>query len=150
MEEEKKEEPENSTDEFAEQIVGKRRPIRGIILFQPCEEGYHCPVCKYENVVDGEFDQRLHWSEYNGFLWCQVCNKDYPSAICKVDVDKAVDTYLLCVWEARKNMSFDKNVIEYKIGKFVEEGKKAEADELCQALSILEKYYKLNYEEEEK
>lgn len=147
--EEKKEESVNSTDEFAEQIVGKRRLIKGILFFQPCELGYHCPVCKYENVTEGEFDERLHFSEYNGFLWCSVCNKDYPSALCKVDIDKAIDTYLQCVWEARKNMSFDKNVIEYKIGKFVEEGKKEEASELSKALEILEKYYVLNYEGEE-
>jgi hypothetical protein len=142
------EEKTYSVNEFAEQIVGKRPPVRGIILFQPCEEGYHCPVCKYENVTDGEFDQRLEWSEYNGFVWCRVCDKDYPSAICKMDVDDAITTYLLTVWAARKNMSYDRHEIERKIGKFVEEGKTAEADELSKGLLILEKYYKLNYEEE--
>ena len=33
-------------------------------------------------MVDGNYDERLTWSEYNGFLWCAVCNEDYPSALC--------------------------------------------------------------------
>lgn len=85
----------------AEKIVGKREPINGIILFSPAEEGYHCPVCKYEIWSEDErLDERLHWGEYNGFLWCEVCNKDYPSAICAVDVDKAIDIFLATVENA--------------------------------------------------
>lgn len=93
----------NSINKDAEEIVGKRKPVIGIIISEPCELDYHCPVCKYENVSKGEFDQRLHFSEYNGFLWCSVCNKDYPSALCQPDIDKAIDTYLICVKEAKYN-----------------------------------------------
>ena len=138
---------ETSKDEMAELVVGMRVPVKGIMLFQPCEEGYHCPVCKYENVIDGNFDERLEWGEYNGFLWCSVCDRDYPSAICKVDPIAAIETYLLCVWEARRRMSYDKHLILVKIGKFVEDKETEKADELSKALTILEKYYKL-YDEE--
>jgi hypothetical protein len=44
--------------------------------------GYWCPICKVPPIVDGEFDERLHWSEYQGFLWCSECNIDLPSALC--------------------------------------------------------------------
>jgi len=82
----------------AEEIVGKRKPINGIILFSPTEEGFHCPVCKYELWSKaGNPDERLEWGEYNGFLWCSVCNKDYPSALCMPDIDKAIDIFLACV-----------------------------------------------------
>lgn len=81
-----------STNDRAEKIMG-RRPS-GIPIDLPCELGYVCPVCEYEPVIDGEFDERLHWSEYNGFMWCQVCNKDYPSALCKPNIDEAITTFL--------------------------------------------------------
>ena len=69
-----------STNEEAERIVGKRKlPKNSIIFDQPYELNYHCPVCKYKNIVNGNYDQRLEWSEYNGFIWCSVCNKDYPT-----------------------------------------------------------------------
>lgn len=91
-----------STNELAEKIVGKRIiPPNTLIFDQPCELDYHCPVCKYENVVKGEFDQRLEWSEYNGFIWCSVCNIDFPSALCQPDIKKAINTYLACVHEAK-------------------------------------------------
>ena len=90
-----------STNLLAEKIVGKREPVKGVIFDQPCELNYHCPVCKYENVVNGEFDERLQWGEYNGFLWCSVCNFDYPSALCQPDIKKAITTYLTCVAEAQ-------------------------------------------------
>lgn len=94
---------EYSTNELADKIVGKR-VVKGIIFDQPCELGYHCPVCKYD-IDDGKnFDERLHWSEYNGFLWCSVCNKDYPSALCQPDIDKAITTYLHCVNDAKHMM----------------------------------------------
>lgn len=98
----KKKEKEYSTNEMAEKIVGKRIPVKGVILFSPAEEGYHCPVCKYKRVVKGEFDERLHWSEYNGFIWCRKCDKDFPSALCHPDIDKAITTYLMCVLDASR------------------------------------------------
>lgn len=98
-----------STNERAERIMGKR-PTNAIPFDQPCELGYWCPVCRVAPITpDGnEFDERLHWSEYQGFLWCEVCNKDYPSALCvRLDahpdpnrpwmyagVDAAVDVFL--------------------------------------------------------
>ncbi len=92
---------QTSKNERAEKLVGLRHaPPNVIVLDWPCELGYHCPVCKYENIVDGNFDERLHWSEYNGFCWCEVCNKDYPSALCQPDIDKAIKTYLDCIEDA--------------------------------------------------
>jgi hypothetical protein len=96
---------EYSQNKLAEKIVGKRN-IRGLIFDQPCELGYHCPVCKYDLVVAGNYDGRLDWSEYNGFMWCRECNKDYPSALCQPDIDKAIETYLNCVLNA-KNLNND-------------------------------------------
>jgi len=69
-----------AVNERAAKVMGSRPT--GIPIDQPCELGYHCPVCEYPQIVDGEYDERLLWSEYNGFLWCAVCNVDYPSALC--------------------------------------------------------------------
>lgn len=86
-----------SKNEKAEKIVGLRNLPKNVIPFdQPCELGYHCPVCKYEEPKD-DYDERLEWSEYGGFLWCRVCNKDYPSCLCVPDKDKATDIYLDCI-----------------------------------------------------
>lgn len=74
-----------SKNSTAETLMGKR-DTSGIPINQPCEMGYICPVCKYTPVVNGNYDERLHWSEYNGFLWCRVCNKDYPSALCQPNI----------------------------------------------------------------
>ena len=82
-----------SKNKLAEEIVGKRTR-GGIIIDLPCELDYHCPVCKYENVVDGNYDERLDWSEYNTFIWCSVCNKDYPSCLCAPNIDEAIEIYL--------------------------------------------------------
>lgn len=70
-----------SSNERAEQIMG-RRPTNVVPIDLPCEMGYRCPVCLVPAIVGGDFDQRLTWSEYEGFLWCEVCNVDYPSAFC--------------------------------------------------------------------
>ena len=95
--------PIYSTNALAEKIVGKREPLINAIPFdQPCELGFHCPVCKYDLVTkEGEFDERLQWSEYNSFLWCRKCDKDFPSALCQPNIDKAIDTYLHAVHEAQ-------------------------------------------------
>lgn len=92
-----------STNELAEKIVGKRIIDPGTIIFDaPFELGYHCPECKYENITNGEYDERLDWSEYNGFIWCRTCNIDYPSVMCEPDYKKAIKTYLQCVLDAKK------------------------------------------------
>ena len=70
-----------STNLEAERLLG-RRPTGVFAFDQPVELGYVCPVCKVPPIVDGEFDERLHWSEYNAFIWCEVCNVDWPSALC--------------------------------------------------------------------
>jgi hypothetical protein len=57
-------------------------------------------VCQYSLFHDDEYDARLKWSQYNGFLSCSVCEKDYPSAICMPNVDRAIRIYLLCVKDA--------------------------------------------------
>ena len=86
---------EFSKNERTERIVGKRNLGKGIMPFDlPCELGYYCPVCKYEHEIDGKYDERLAWSEYKGFIYCYVCNKDYPSVLCQPDIDKAIDIYL--------------------------------------------------------
>jgi hypothetical protein len=93
-----------SKNERAGEIVGLRPHVDGIIFDQPAELGYRCPVClnkPYDETI-GQFDVRLEWSEYNGFLWCSVCNKDYPSALCCVDVDKAIGIYLDCIEDVSK------------------------------------------------
>lgn len=102
----KEQKVEYSINELAEKIVGKRETLPGnFILFdQPAELGYHCPVCKYKRIVKGEFDERLHWSEYKGFIWCKKCDKDYPSALCEPDIDKAIETYLKCVLEVKQSV----------------------------------------------
>lgn len=92
---------DSSKNVLAEKIVGLRI-IKGVIFDQPCELGYHCPICKYERIVKGEFDGRLNWSEYNSFIWCGVCNKDYPSCLCQPDIDKAIETFLLSVNYVKK------------------------------------------------
>lgn len=67
-----------STNDRAEALFGRRGP--GIPFDMPCERGYRCPVCVVEDV--GREDEGIQWSEYNGFPWCERCNRDYPSALC--------------------------------------------------------------------
>jgi hypothetical protein len=85
-----------STNEYAEKVVG-RRASNVISIDEPCELGYHCPVCRYELLVNGEYDERLTWSEYNSFLWCSVCNKDYPSCLCVPNIENAIFIFLSSV-----------------------------------------------------
>lgn len=92
-----------SKNEYAKKIVGLRKiPKNATILDQPFELDYHCPVCKYENVVNGDYDQRLEWSEYNEFIWCSVCNKDYPSCFCMPDINKATNIFLTSLQQVRE------------------------------------------------
>lgn len=95
--------PDNiSKNEKAGELMGMREELmKGAIPIDlPCELGYHCPVCKYKNEINGEFDERLHWSEYNSFLWCAVCNKDYPSCLCLPGIDAAINVFLDSVEDA--------------------------------------------------
>jgi len=78
---------QHSVNERAERLMGRRltpeQEAQGVIAFdQPAELGFWCPVCRVEPLVDGDYDERLHWSEYAGFLWCDICDRDYPSALC--------------------------------------------------------------------
>ena len=88
-------EKEISKNERAEKLLGKRP--QGQPIDYPCELGYKCPVCKYELITDGNYDERLQWSEYTTFLYCYTCNKDYPSVLCMPDIDRAIDIYLDCI-----------------------------------------------------
>lgn len=85
--------PPASKNDRAGEVMGFRR-TDGMVINEPCEEGYHCPVCKYPQTFEGEYDERLSWSEYNAFLWCAVCNVDYPSALCMPDIDRAIGIFL--------------------------------------------------------
>lgn len=92
--------PEYSVNPAAERIMG-HRDLKGAVPFdEPCELGFKCPVCEYPHNVDGNFDERLHWSEYAGFLWCSKCNFDYPSALCMPDKKRATGIFLETVQEA--------------------------------------------------
>lgn len=74
--------PEFSHHERAGEIMGFR-PTNVIPLDMPVELGFWCPVCRVASPnAEGDYDERLQWSEYQGFLWCSVCNFDYPSALC--------------------------------------------------------------------
>lgn len=98
----------HSRNERAEKLMGHRR-TDAIILDQPCELGYHCPICDYPQMSeDGQFyDERLQWSEYNAFIWCEVCNFDYPSALCMPDPKAGTEIFLDSVEDALKEGNDD-------------------------------------------
>lgn len=79
--------PEVSKNERAEKLMGRRlskeSEERGVVpLDFPCELGYWCPTHRIE------VDETLYWSEYAGFLWCEKCNRDWPSALCvRIDAE---------------------------------------------------------------
>lgn len=85
----------HSENARAEKLMGRRK-VKGILLDQPCELGYHCPTCEYPQMSeDGMlYDTRLHWSIYNAFIWCEVCNFDYPSALCMPDPKVGTEIFL--------------------------------------------------------
>ena len=99
-----------SRNERAEKLVGFR-DVKGatVIINFPGEMGFKCPVCKNQAYSEeyGMYDERLEWSEYNGFLWCSVCNFDFVSALCVPNLDtiegckKANDIFLRIVEDAR-------------------------------------------------
>lgn len=91
-----------SKNPIAEAVMGLRKTGPYVIVIdQPCEMGYHCPICQYPRVLpNGNYDERLHWSEYNGFIWCEVCNRDYPSCLCLPEpeqIEQAIEIFLLTV-----------------------------------------------------
>ena len=95
---------ETSKNIRAGKLMGMRK-TDAIILDQPCELGYHCPVCVYRQMSpDGEmYDERLSWSEYNSFIWCEVCDFDYPSALCLPrDSKRATEIFLDSVTDTLK------------------------------------------------
>jgi len=83
---------EYSKNERAGQLLGFRQ--KGEPVLEPSELGYHCPVCKNAPMVEHEYDERLTWSEYNSFLWCEVCNRDFPSCLCLEDIEQAIAVFL--------------------------------------------------------
>ena len=87
--------PGTAKNNDAERIVGLRNlPANAIPFDQPVELGFVCPVCRNDTHRGAtDVDERLHWSEYNGFLWCEVCNKDYPSCLC-IPLDKKLPSYV--------------------------------------------------------
>jgi len=97
---------EYSKNPRAKSIVGERDVQYGVIAFdQPCELGYHCPICKYPQEKNGNFDERLHWSEYNSFIWCSVCNKDYPSCLC-IPLDKEIPEFITRVSDIKTPIDY--------------------------------------------
>ena len=86
----------DSKNQRAQNICGLR-DTNGMTMDMPTELGYQCPVCKLQN------DELLDWSEYETFLWCQRCNKDYPSCFCLIDMDRSINTYLDCVAYLKKS-----------------------------------------------
>lgn len=99
-----KEPPEGfSKNARAQELLGLRR-TDCTAFDQPCELGYHCPVCQYPQVSTGpdqHYDERLHWSEYESMIWCSVCNVDYPSCLClPPGSTRATDIFLNSLSEA--------------------------------------------------
>jgi hypothetical protein len=92
---------ETSKNERAKEIMWMRDLKWVTPIDQPCELGFQCPVCEYPHDVDGNYDERLQWSEYNGFIWCSVCNFDIPSVLCipitKNNIEKTTSMFLDCV-----------------------------------------------------
>ena len=88
-------------EQIAELYLGRRDengPV-GIILHQPFERGYRCPVHQRTDVRELE-ECTLHWSEYTAFLWCSLCDRDYPSALCCEDPVRATEVFLSSVADA--------------------------------------------------
>lgn len=78
---------EFSTNERAEQLMGRRLTPEqdahgGVMAIDyPVELGFQCPVHK-RTMADEADHPLLQWSEYNAFVWCPECDRDWPSALC--------------------------------------------------------------------
>lgn len=75
-----------STNDRAEELMGRRltpeEEQTGVLPFDyPVELGFQCPIHKRTLDDDAEYPM-LQWSEYNAFLWCSECDRDWPSALC--------------------------------------------------------------------
>lgn len=93
---------EPSKNKVAEELVGLRK--HGTPIQLPFEMDYSCPLCAppiNENTkiftTKGDLKapfSRLHFSEYNGFMWCEKCNIDIPSFLCLNPISKkAIEIY---------------------------------------------------------
>jgi hypothetical protein len=82
----------------AESICGLRKG--GMPFQEPWEMDYACPICtemitEHTQVFDEDGNvkpeyQRLHFSQYQGFMYCEYCNLDMPSYFCKHHSDRAL------------------------------------------------------------
>ena len=85
-----------SVNKQAEEIVWKRDVSPNAFAIDlPIEHWFVCPICKIKS-------EWLNWSEYNWFLWCDKCNKDYPTCLCCDNIDKAINIYLNCIQDAKE------------------------------------------------
>lgn len=90
---------EHSKNERARRLMGSRPDA--VAIQEPSELGYRCPVCRNApRLPGGEPDPRLTWSEYNAFVWCEVCDRDYPSCLCLGDIETAIEVFLDSVEDA--------------------------------------------------
>jgi hypothetical protein len=83
---------ETSKNDRAKEIVWLRDGLGPNVMPFDTPEWlwYECPVHKGESW--------LEFSEYNWFLRCDSCDRDYPTCLCCWDdQDKAIDIYLSTV-----------------------------------------------------
>ncbi|MFC6714297.1 hypothetical protein [Branchiibius cervicis] len=92
-----------STNTAFAQLLGYRQ-TGGIVLFSPGEQGYTCPVHAHPS---GDRFDGLKWSEYNACVWCPVCDRDYPSALCTgltcddpAALERAIEVFISTVRDA--------------------------------------------------
>jgi len=111
-------------EKLINKIVGKRKiPTLALCIDIPSELGFRCPICKNHpyNSKTGDFDERLKWSEFNNFLWCEKCQKDIPSCFCvdfetelfdyvtdKSSIDYAIELFLLSIQQIADAQSSQK------------------------------------------
>jgi hypothetical protein len=81
-----------SKNERAKNLLGLRP--EGIPLDSPSELGYQCP----------ERNHHIEWSEYNGMIWCKVCNVDIPSCLCMPDLKNATEIFLDIIDEIKSKL----------------------------------------------
>lgn len=80
-----------SQNNRAAEVCGKR-VVDGMFIDSPQDFKYHCPNDHVSTATHW-----LEWSEYETFVWCGGCNKDYPTVLCIEDIDRATDVYLDCI-----------------------------------------------------
>lgn len=69
--------PSMTDQEIADKYGRRVIPHGTVILNEPSEEGYQCP--KGHNMSE------ITWSEFNEYIWCYVCQLDYPSKVCHIN-----------------------------------------------------------------